>query len=269
MKYLKSFLLLAGTYILIQGLGLWIANGGLWIQQGLVEQIKNDPGSGVVKDPDSPFSAVLIFGYVLVGTAMILILLKLNLRFLMKLLINAAILSGLILTLGGLFDVYGLAVGFALFLARLRWPDDMMLMNLVLVCTVPGVGSWLGSSLGFEISLLLLVALAVYDVVAVFGTKHMVTLAEGSESQAPMMFAIPVGERVLGLGTGDLTIPLVFTASLLRQHTLETSLITAAGGLIGLAALFVYTTQKKDVVLPALPPITAGLLLGYAVSLLL
>jgi presenilin-like A22 family membrane protease len=268
MKHLKSFLLLAAIYLLIQGLGLWIAGGGLWVS-GLVEQIKENPEIGVVQNPESPEASGQIFLYILFGTALLLLLIKLKLEIVMKIFINIAIFGGLMMTLGNLFDVPGMVAAVALFLLRLWKHENFMLMNFVLVCTVPGIGTWLGASLGLIPSLLLLIGLSVYDVVAVFGTKHMVTLAENSKSNMPLMFAIPIGERTLGLGTGDLTIPLMFTASLLRQYPLTTSIITAAGGLLGLTALFIYTTSRKDVILPALPPITAGLLLGYGISLLL
>jgi presenilin-like A22 family membrane protease len=268
MKHLKSFLLLAAIYLLIQGLGLWIAGGGLWVS-GLVEQIKENPDIGVVQNPESPEASGQIFLYILFGTALLLLLIKLKLEIVMKVFINIAIFGGLMMTLGNLFDVPGMVAAVALFLLRLWKHENVMLMNFVLVCTVPGIGTWLGASLGLIPSLLFLIGLSVYDVVAVFGTKHMVTLAENSKSNMPLMFGIPIGERTLGLGTGDLTIPLVFTASLLRQYPLTTSLIAAGGGLIGLTALFIYTTSRKDVILPALPPITAGLLLGYGISLLL
>jgi presenilin-like A22 family membrane protease len=286
MKYLKSFLLLVAIYVLIQGLGLWLAGGGLWVTEGYVEQIKENPDQGVVQNPESPEAAGQLFLYILFGTGLLLLLIKYHLELAMKVAINVAIFGGLWLTLGRIInlfatDIYlgadlgsmtvtlGCLFAVALFLLRLWKPENAMLMNFVLICTVPAIGTWLGASLGLIPALLFLIGLAVYDVVAVFGTKHMVTLAENSKSNMPLMFAIPVGERTLGLGTGDLTIPLMFTASLLRQYPLTTSIIAAAGGLIGLTALFIYTTTKKDVILPALPPIAAGLLLGYGLSLML
>lgn len=270
MRYIKPFLLLTCTYLLIQFLGLLIANGGLWLEKGMVETIKENPELGVVNEPESITSSGQIFLYILAGTVIILLFIRFRLDFFMKIFVNLSIFVGMMITLGSLFNVVGYFSALLLFLARLWKPNNITLVNIVLLFTIPGIGSWLGSSLGFLPALILLIMLAAYDIVAVFGTKHMVTIAEGSMSQAPLMFAIPVEEKTLGLGTGDLAIPLVFTTSILRQHELSISVITAFGGLLGLAALFFYTTQKKDVVLPALPPIAAGLIVGYvaAVSLL-
>lgn len=268
MKYLKPLLLLAVTYLLIQGLGLWIAAGGLWVEEGVVEQIKENPELGVVKNPESPESSGQIFLYILFATAVLLLFIRFKLDFLIRVFINIAIFGGLFLTLVNLFGVFGFFAAVVLFVLRLWRKENIFLMNVVIIFTVPGIGSWLGASLDVLPSLLLLLVLAAYDIVAVFGTKHMVTLAENAKGNIPLMVAIPVEERHLGLGTGDLVMPLVFSTSLLRQYTLDTSIVTVLGGLLGLIALFIYTTQRKDVILPALPPITAGLLLGFGLSFL-
>lgn len=269
MKYLKPLLLLIVIYLLVQGLGLWIAAGGLWVKEGVVEQIQDNPELGVVENPESLESSGQIFLYILVATAFLLLFIRFKLDFIIKVFINIAILGGLLLTLVNLFDFLGFFAAVFLFVLRLWKREDIFVMNVVIIFTIPGIGSWLGASLDVFPALLLLLVLAAYDVVAVFGTKHMVTLAESAKENMPLMVAIPVEDRHLGLGTGDLVMPLVFSTSMLRQYPLTSSVITVLGGLLGLIALFYYTTKRKDVVLPALPPITAGLLLGFALSFLI
>lgn len=268
MKYFKSLLMLVGIYLIVQGLGLWIGAGGLWVEEGAVETIKENPEMGAVENPESLESSGQIFLYILVATALLLLFMKFRLDFFIKVFINMAILGGLILTLGYILDIIGVLIAIILFTLRLWRKEDMLLMNVVLIFTIPGIGSYLGASIDPIPSLILLLILAAYDIIAVFGTKHMVTLAEGAKGKIPMMFSIPVGDRFLGLGTGDLTIPLVFSVSLLREYPVTTSMLTSLGGCAGLIALFLYTTRRKDVVLPALPPITAGLLLGFGLGLI-
>jgi len=61
---------------------------------------------------------------------------------------------------------------------------------------------------------------------------------------------------------------LVFSVAVLKDYSMTAAIITCLGGLAGLLALFLYITKKKDVVLPALPPITAGLIIGYGIAIL-
>jgi presenilin-like A22 family membrane protease len=82
------------------------------------------------------------------------------------------------------------------------------------------------------------------------------------------MVGVPVGDKMIGLGTGDLAIPLAFTVSVLRDSTVAHAIITSIGGLVGLIILFAYILNKKDIVLPALPPLAAGLIIGYGVGMI-
>jgi presenilin-like A22 family membrane protease len=82
------------------------------------------------------------------------------------------------------------------------------------------------------------------------------------------MFIIPNKGRTVGLGTGDMAIPLVFTVSVLKDYAITNAIATAAGGLIGLLALFLYIQKRKRITLPALPPLAVGLIAGFAASLI-
>jgi len=270
MKYLKPLFLVIGIYLLVQGLGLWVSAGGFGVEKPMEQRVKEEPGLQLpIENPEDPYSSLQIFAYVIVSTALLLLFIKLRLEKMIKLFINVAILLGLNITLSSFIGGIAILPALLFVLLRLWKSENLLLMNIVLILTIPGIGSVLGTHLGPVPSLILLLILAVYDIIAVFGTKHMVTLAENAKGKIPMMVAIPVGDRHLGLGTGDLTIPLVFSVSLLREYGLANSVITSLGGCIGLIALFLYTIRKKDVMLPALPPITAGLLLGFGLSLLI
>jgi len=271
MRYLTPILITAAIYLLIQGIGLWISTSGPSGEKGIIGKIGTGEMPPVIpgEKPD-PTADILIFLYILVSTGIILILLKYKFDLVIRVFISLGILGGLVITLTSLVGGAGLLAALLLFIASLWKKNNLLLMNAVLIFTIPGIGSWIGASpaLGATNALILLIILAAYDIVAVFGTKHMVTLAEGAKGKIALMFAIPVGERTLGLGTGDLAIPLVFTVAVLKDYTMTQAIITSLGGLAGLIALFLYIIKKKDVVLPALPPITVGLIIGYGVAML-
>ena len=272
MDHVKSLFIVVAIYLLVQGIGLWISwTGPGEEEKGIVEVVKEgEILPPAVEDPEDPISSLQIFLYVVVMTGVILILLKHKLDIIIKIFVLLGLLGGLSITFCGLI---GWGVGFfialPLFLFGILKREDILVMNIILLFTIPGIGSWLGASLAFMPSLILLIGLAVYDIIAVFGTKHMVKLAEGAKGKIPMMFTIPVGDRYLGLGTGDLAIPLVFSVSVLRDYGMINAIAASLGGCLGLIILFRYVLNKKDVTLPALPPIALGLILGFAVGLIL
>lgn len=269
-KDVSPLLIAVFIYLSVQGIGLYISNTGPRGEGGIIENVKEGGDlPPIVDKPEDPNSSLEIFAYILVSTAVLLVLMKYKADIVIKLMIYTGLFWGLGITLWGLIGFPWALLAVPAF-ALAYWKRDVLAVtNIMLVFALPGIGSWMGASLAFIPSLILLIGLAVYDLIAVFGTKHMVTLAEGAKGKLPLMFGIPVGDRILGLGTGDLAIPLVFTVSVLRDHAMKQAVATSLGGLLGLVALFLYILKKKDVVLPALPPITFGLLLGYGLGLVL
>lgn len=261
MKPLNSLLLIVLIYLSIQAMGLYVGFGLI----GLIETGEVQP---VVQNPESVESSVHIFLYILVMTGVLLVLLKYRLSIIIKIMLVLAMLMGTSITLSSFIGYPGAFVSLLLVVITfLR--KNIMVTNLTLVFTISGIGAWLGASLAVLPALILLIALSIYDIVAVFGTKHMVKLAEMSKGNLPLMFLIPVKDRHLGLGTGDLVIPLTFTVSVLRDYTLGSAVVTAFGGLLGLISLFIYVLHKEKVTLPALPPLTLGLIFGFLVSFIL
>ncbi len=156
--------------------------------------------------------------------------------------------------------------------------------NMTLAIAIAGAGGALGSFMGFFPALLLVIALAVYDVIAVFKTKHMIKLADQSRlREMPVMFETPSkgiktgprkgvkkGEKdVLGLGTGDVAIPLIFFVGILRTFQNWTPVVGGVlGAALGLGLTIYYVTRVKRIALPALPPIIGFSIVGFAVSIL-
>lgn len=260
MEY-KSIVLIILIYLLVQVMGLLIA-------QELLEKIEAEIIPPAVENPHSPYSSALLFIYILSATVILLILLKFKLDFLIRILMLFAILSGLSITFTIFLGSAGILAAILFLIIGILNKENAFVMNLLLLFTLPGIGGYLGASLSFIPSLILLLGLSLYDVIAVFGTKHMVTLAKGMK-EIPVMFTIPFKGRILGLGTGDLTIPLIFSVSVLRDFTVLNAILTSLGGLTGLILLFIYMQNKKETSLPALPPIALGLILGFCSGIFL
>ncbi|MFH0927801.1 MAG: presenilin family intramembrane aspartyl protease, partial [Candidatus Micrarchaeota archaeon] len=141
-----------------------------------------------IEDANSPLNALFMIGYVLVGAGGALLIMKyFRAKILFRLLelcVVGATVSVLcfafIFAFSGLdfFTALALSVllGGAFALIKFQMPK---LKNPAAILSSAGVGAMFGFSLGFLPALLFIVALAAYDYIAVFKTRHMLTLAQG------------------------------------------------------------------------------------------
>lgn len=141
--------------------------------------------------------------------------------------------------------------------------------NVFVMVAFVGISITLALLLPVWMSLLLLVAAAIYDYWAVHKTKHMVSLAKYCMKRRlfPGFIIYKPGEkRFAVLGGGDIFFIAFITASLQKV-----SPVLAIGGmvgmLVGLIGLFIASERKKFY--PAIPPIAAGLFAGMSVTILL
>lgn len=265
MKELPPLAYVILLYVTVMSLGLYVSTS--FIQKIYHPIDEEDKMPSAVSNPEAPESSIEIFIYILFMTGIMLALIKLNLNVVIKAMSLIALFLGIALTLFSMLGSPGIPLALILLILTL-WQKNPLLLNLALILTVAGIGAFLGASLSFIPSLLLIIILSIYDLIAVFWTKHMVTLAEKAKDKLPFMFIIPYRKKSIGLGTGDLAIPLVFTVSVFKDYTLSNALLTSLGGLAGLMTLFIYIQGRKKITLPALPPLAVGLIAGFALSLL-
>jgi presenilin-like A22 family membrane protease len=121
--------------------------------------------------------------------------------------------------------------------------------------------------------------LALYDLIAVWGTKHMIFLCDHLRQRGIMVsFILPRNINKLNkgfleqktkseyvfLGGGDLAFPLMLAVSAFKEKGLILSLSLIAGALFGLLIIsYKKEKAKKQKPWPALPPIVLGCLLAY------
>lgn len=269
---------------------------GLYVGYRFIPEVGDtNPLTG--QSVDDPSGTLYFLAVVLVGTSVLLLVLKyykgmllfrmfeIYVVFVGSMMVWQFVLFDLMkdfatqdLYLIALFAVCALTV-LVRFLKR-----TFTVMNATLAIAIAGAGGALGSFMGFVPSLLLVLALGTYDVIAVFKTKHMIKLADQSRlRQMPVMFETPskgikTGPRkgvkkkedILGLGTGDVAIPLILFVGVLRTFNDWLPVAGAvAGAMAGLALTIYYVTHVKRIALPALPPIIGCSVLGLGAAFLL
>ena len=185
--------------------------------------------------------------------------------------------------------VISVGAAFALIVLLVKYPE----WYVIDVCGVLlGVGSiaMLGISLSVFLVIVLLAGLAVYDAISVFGTKHMIDLADVVffDLKLPVMFVVPKklgfslihetkslkeklqsGEarEAFFMGLGDVVMPGMLVTSAFYNIAgggLIVAFSVMLGTLVGFGFLVIFLVRGKP--LPGLPFLCSGAILGYVVS---
>jgi len=185
-----------------------------------------------------------------------------------------------------------------LLVALIRYYPEWYVVDAVGILVATGAIALIGISLAILPVLVLLVALAVYDAISVYKTKHMISLADNvMEMRLPVLLIIPKGanysfreqkglkEQLEGgekrsamfMGLGDIIIPGILAVSAFTYlpdgmvwgmgKPLMVALSTIVGGVVGFIVLMRFVMKGNPQA--GLPLLNGGTILGYLVSYLL
>jgi len=267
---------LVSVFLVTQLLGVAV---GITLIKGIASGQIAQPT--VVNDnPEDPINSVALIAYILVFTGLLLLFSRyLKGGFLFRWLEITVVFSTSLIVFGAFLP--SAALMFALFLTILRaaLPDEVALRNITAIIAVSGVGALMGVTLGVIPVLVFLILLACYDFIAVFKTKHMVSLAkEITKRNLAFTVAMPTPRHQFELGTGDLALPLVFAVSAMKSGQalgyplyLAMPALIMAASLAGLVLTMNYSSRHVGKALPALPPqvvlMLAAWLVGRAIGI--
>jgi len=165
------------------------------VQLGAVALVPEFLASGYepVEDPQNPANSVAYIAAVLGATALMLAAFRFDLDRAVRLVIVGV--SGLLAwyVFGALLTpTLGVVPAAAVSLALLFYPE-WYVIDAAGVVMGAGAAGLFGISFGPLPALVLLSALAVYDAISVYGTEHMLSLAEGvMDLQMPVVLVIPL-----------------------------------------------------------------------------
>lgn len=218
--------------------------------------------------PESLLSPLLMMAWILVLTGVIMLFIKWKKFGFIKALEVVALFSAAFIVVESFIPELWSAA-FVFIGALMAWkywhPEDVLVKNAFSALAAAGVGAVLGVSLGLLPILFFLGVLSVYDYVAVFKTKHMVSMATSLKQKGFSMTAdIPTPFHTFQLGTGDLAMPSAVVVSIAVFLGSVPAGFAAIGGLAGLLWTVDYVGKNVGKALPAIPPITIGILLALA-----
>jgi presenilin-like A22 family membrane protease len=214
---------------------------------------------------------------------MLLFLRKFKGKYLFKFFFSAAIIFG---AQGpfGLFlpQIYALLASIMLVIFRFLHPR-IWTQNIVIIIGISGIAASLGASADTIFAMFILIFLSVYDIVAIYKTRHMAKLFHNmAERGAVLALIIPESflmwknkfsfiksenkNEFIFLGTGDIALPLFFATSAFPDG-IEFSIAIISGAVIGLIIdHIIFISQKENKAIPALPMIALFSIAGYVLA---
>jgi presenilin-like A22 family membrane protease len=166
----------------------------LLVQLGALALVPDFDAAGYqqFEDPGDPTNSLLYVALILVMTALMLAAFRYDLDWVVR---------GVIVLTSGLLAWYVfetflpglLSVGFAAAVAVALWGyPEWYVVDAAGVLMGAGAAGLFGISFGLLPAIVLLAVLAVYDAISVYGTEHMLDLAEGvMEMRVPVVLVIP------------------------------------------------------------------------------
>lgn len=282
-------------FLLSQVIGLYALNVNTMVTQtpeGVVIVEHEDPAIGKRPDLQGPQTFVYIMIAILIGTALILLLIRFRKINIWKAMFFFAVWMTCTITIGVFIDpTLSLVICFFLALFKIYKPN-IWVHNFTELFIYAGIAIIFVPLLDIMWATLLLIAISAYDMFAVWKSRHMISLAEfqtKSRAFAGVMFSYKtkVKEKIgkvkekgkevdeeprnAILGGGDIAFPLIFAGvvmdSLIKGGMLTKSIAFLNALIIPLivtVSLFLLLSlAKRDRFYPAMPFVTAGCLIGY------
>jgi presenilin-like A22 family membrane protease len=301
-------LIILGIFIVTQYFGLLVVHNyidpTLSIETGET-QFKDLP-IGERPEVNQSLSPVWLFVAVLFGTLILLVLIKFKMYKVWKAWFFMAVLLAMIITFGAFVNgIIALLIALPLAIWK-TWKPNVIVHNTTEIFVYAGLAALLVPFFNVWSVSILLIVFSIYDMYAVWKSKHMITLAKAqSKSGVFAGLMIPYFlkdatakivtktakvakvakatkkkikekkpkqvksslRKIAMLGGGDLALPLVFAGVVLIKMGLVQSLIIPIFSMLGLGALFYYS--KKDKFYPAMPFISVGCFVGLLVAMLI
>ncbi len=267
----RVFVFLIAIFLVTQLLGIAVGIGLIQeIETGGMEQ-----PTVFTENPDDPINALALIVGILFFTGVLLLFMKFfKGAGLFRILEIFVLFSATVIAASAFLPELAFLFAVQLVALKLLFPKNVFIRNVAAVVAIAGVGALIGVSLGVVPVLIFLILLSVYDFIAVFKTKHMVTLAKGiSGRNLAFSVALPSKKHQFELGTGDLVMPLVFAVSVMKAsqplgfpNFVVPAAMVLVASLIGLLLTINYIRTRIGKALPALPPQAALMIVAWLAS---
>lgn len=207
---------------------------------------------------------------VMIATILALVLIKLGALKVWKAWFFLATVYLLMIALGAFFtSLFALIAAILLTVIKFVRPS-VIIHNFTELFVYSGIAAIFVPIMSLLAVAILLIIISIYDMIAVWKTKHMIKLAKfQAESKMFAGLYIPYakGKKAAILGGGDIGFPMLFTGVIMKLNGIVDGIIAAV--CVAIALFILLMLSKKNRFYPAMPFITAGCALGFVVTLIL
>lgn len=295
MKYdIKIISLLVSFFFISQIVGLYIVYTDMQVRivDGKTEIVHSETIVGPRPEFYGIQTFIWIFSSILITTGLVLILMKFEKVDWIKILIFTACFITISVTLG-VFIASSLAFLFAFILAFIKiFKPNVMTHNLTEMLIYSGLALIIVPLFDLTWMIALLVFISVYDVYAVFKSKHMVKMAvfqANSKMFTGLLIPLKRVKRSIKtgkkktevlteaiVGSGDVAFPLLFsgvvmermiTGGIIKEIAFVKTLIIPV--IVSIILFILLMKGRKGKFYPGMPFITAGCILGYLMVLII
>ncbi len=145
--------------------------------------------------------------------------------------------------------------------------DDLYLKNIFSMFCFAGVSAIFIPIFSIYSIIILLILISIYDVFSVYISGHMKKIAKEQEKEKLFLgLIVEKNGEIMGLGGGDIVLPIIFAGTAGRIN-MVLGYMSIYGAVFGLILLSYFGQKKK--MYPAMPAISAGILIFYSLSSLL
>jgi presenilin-like A22 family membrane protease len=221
------------------------------ISQGITPNLFSDNPNGIE-------NAVGLISMILVGTVLMLLIFKTKRAgFLATVFENFSVFACATILFDSLFPSYSIYFALLVVAVRLIFPKNILIRNFAAMLAIAGGASFIGIAIGPLVALVFLSVLAIYDIIAVFFTKHMLELGSKIvEKNRAFSLALPAENGKFELGNGDLAAPLIVASSFLLTWVFPwnaIAIISVLGTSFTGLVITILIASKKKIALPAIP----------------
>ena len=262
----KVFAQLGALFFITQTLGLYVAT---------VLLIAGIEAKAFTDDINDPINAFFLIIEILIFTGVLLLVLKYKKKGNFLWIIEGLavfLTSWIVFSVIFWNDYVGIAAALLILYYRYTHKKSVWFRNFVSIITIAGAGGLIGLALGLVPVLVFIILLSIYDLIAVFGTKHMVTIGKAvTKKNLAFTVSMPSKKHTFELGNGDLVIPLIAAVSVYANGMFINNGLVAAlvlgASFIGLV-FSIYLVGVKKFAMPALPPQTVLMIAVIGVAII-
>ena len=294
---LEVTLVLVGLFLAAQVMGLFITHSYMGdvevTESGEIsitwQDLPSIGGVGVERPQVEPSQGIwLILIAIIIGTILLFLIIKMKHEMLWRVWFFLAVAICLTIAFA-VFIGSTAAFFFGFFLAYLKvFRPSIIIQNFTELFVYGGLAAIFVPMLNKVSVILLLFFISLYDMYAVWKSKHMIKLAKfqtkarifagmlipyNMPKMKPIKKKIPkkrlkkIKIKTAILGGGDVGFPLLFAGVMMRELGLLKAMIIPV--FVSISLLLLLVKGKKDKFYPAMPYLSAGCLAGYGVAWLL